>query len=73
MFDSMFNVTFEEKIRTDKALEENLQRLLESNNLLTNQSFREGLSQGLEELKAEGWVKQEESSILMKTYGEVGH
>lgn len=73
MFDSMFNVTFEEKIRTDETLEENLQRLCESNNLLVNQSFRETLSQGLEELKAEGWIKQEESSSLMKTYGQVGH
>jgi hypothetical protein len=71
MLDSMLNVTFEEKVKTDKALEENLQSLGEFNNLLSNESFKEALTQGLEELKAEGWIKQEESNLLMKTSWQV--
>jgi len=65
----MFNIVLEEKRKTDKTFEESLRELGDSNNLLTNLNFKETLSKGLEELRAEGWIKQEESAILMKRYG----
>ena len=64
----MFNTVLEEKMKTDRALEGGLRELGVSNNLLTNADFKEALTKGVEELKAEGWIKQEEGAVLMKTY-----
>jgi len=66
--DTMFNIVFEEKIKTDKTFEESLRELGVSNNLLTSADFKEALTKGVEELKAEGWIKQEEGAILIKMY-----
>ena len=68
MLGSVFSITLEEKVKTEETLEENLRGLGESNNLLSNENFKEALTQGLEELKAEGWIKQEESNLLMKRH-----
>jgi hypothetical protein len=64
----MFNTVLEEKMKTDRVLEENLRELGVSNNLLTNANFKEALTKGMEELKAEGWIKPEEGAILIKMY-----
>jgi len=65
----MFNIVLKERMKTDRTLEESLRELGASNNLLTNPDFKEALTKGVEELKTEGWIKQEESSVLMKKYG----
>jgi len=64
----MFNTVLEEKMKNDKTLEESLRELGVSNNLLANPDFKEALTKGMEELKAEGWIKQEEGAILIKMY-----
>jgi len=64
----MFNIFLEEKMKTDKTLEENLRGLATSNDLLTSEDFRKVLTNGLEELKSEGWIKQEESVSLLETF-----
>jgi len=64
----MINLTLEEKIQADKIFEENLQGLCASNNLLTSPDFKEKLNNGLEKLKTEKWIKEEESSILIEKY-----
>jgi len=68
MLNKMFNTVLEEKMKTDRALEGSLRELGVSNNLLTNPSFKEALTKGMEELKSEGWIKQEEGAILIKMY-----
>jgi hypothetical protein len=68
MLNKMFNTVLEEKMRADRAFEGSLRELGVSNDLLTNADFKEALTRGVEELKAEGWIKQEEGTILMKTY-----
>jgi len=64
----MFNTVLEEKMKTDRAFEGSLRELGVSNNLLTKADFKEALTKGVEELKAEGWIKPEEGAVLMKTY-----
>jgi len=64
----MFNIVLEEKMKTDRTLEESLRELGMSNNLLMKADFKEALTKGVEELKAEGWIKQEEGAILIKMY-----
>jgi len=64
----MFNIALEERMKTDKTLEKSLRELGASNNLLTNPDFKEALIKGLEELKAEGWIKKEEGDVLIEMY-----
>jgi len=64
----MFSFVFEEKIKADNTLEKSLHELGVSHNLLANPNFRDALAEGLEELKSEGWINQEESVAVMKAY-----
>jgi len=64
----MFNTIFEEELRADSAFEVSLRDLGKSNNLLKTSDFKEELTKGLEELKAEGWIKQEQCITLTKMY-----
>jgi hypothetical protein len=57
-----------ERTTADKVLGESLRELCASNNILTKPNFKEELTKGIEELKTEGWIKQEERDSLMKTY-----
>jgi hypothetical protein len=57
-----------ERTTADKVLSESLRELCASNNILTKPNFKEELTKGIEELKTEGWIKQEERDSLMKTY-----
>jgi len=66
--DKMFSFVFEEKIKADNALEKSLHELGVSHNLLTNPDFKAALANGLEELKTEEWINQEETAAIMKTY-----
>jgi len=66
--EKIFSSVLEEKMKTDESLKEDLRELGVSSNLLTNPSFKEVLTEGLEELKAEGWIKQEEGAGIVKTY-----
>jgi len=64
----MFTTVLEEKMKTDKAFEGSLRELGVSNNLLVKADFKESLIKGVEELKTEGWIKQEEGATLIKMY-----
>lgn len=67
-----FSFVFEEKIKTDNNLEKNLRELGVSHNLLANPNFKYALTNGLEELKTEGWINQEESVAMMRAYAQEG-
>jgi DNA-binding HxlR family transcriptional regulator len=64
----MLSAVLEEKTKTDKTLQESVQKLGELNNLFMNSNLKEMLTEGLKQLEAEGWIKQEESITLMKLY-----
>ncbi|MGD8505893.1 MAG: hypothetical protein PVF15_04440 [Candidatus Bathyarchaeota archaeon] len=57
-----------EKIRKDSTLEEAVNELGVSNNVLHSSGFKEILTKGVEELESEGWILQEEKEALLKTY-----
>ncbi len=63
----MFDLVVEGKLGSDNDFKEMMRKLGSSNNLLSISNFQEVLSKGLEELKAEGWIKPEEVAIVMKT------
>jgi len=65
---TMFNSVFEEKMKAGNTLEKNLREWGMSHNLLVNPNFGEVLASGLQELKTEGWINQEESVAIMKAY-----
>lgn len=64
----MFTSTFAEGMKRDKALAETMYKLGSSNNLLKVQDFGEKLTKGIEELKVEGWINQEEKDAILKVY-----
>jgi len=66
--EEMFTSKFAEKIRKDKAFVEVVYRIGSLNNLLNTKNFGEALAKGMEELKVEGWINQEEKDIILKTY-----
>jgi hypothetical protein len=66
--EEMFTSKFAEKIRKDKALVEIVYRVGSFNNLLNTQNFVETLAKGMEELKVEGWIDQEEKDAILKAY-----
>jgi len=68
MLNKMFDTVLEEKMKTDRTFEGSLRELGVSNNLLKKAGFKEALTKGVEELKSEGWIKQEEGDILIKMY-----
>lgn len=64
----MFNTILEEKMKTDNAFKGSLRELGVSNNLLKNSDLKEALTKGVAELQSEGWIKQEEGTVLIKMY-----
>ncbi len=64
----MFTSFFAERIREDEALEKVVHKMGSSNNLLNVQDFGEALARGVEELKAEGWISQEERDAVLEAY-----
>ncbi len=66
--EEMFTSRFAEKMRNDKALLEVVHRIGSLNNLLNTQNFGEALAKGMEELKVEGWITQEEKDTILKVY-----
>jgi hypothetical protein len=67
MLDKRLN-TFLETMQTDKSLSSKLAELGKTNNLLNQPNLKEVLTKGVEEMKAEGWIKQEEGAKLIKDY-----
>jgi hypothetical protein len=67
MLDKMLNTCLE-TMQTNKALGSKLVELGKTNNLLKQPNLREALTKGVEEMKAEGWMKQEEGAKLIKDY-----
>jgi hypothetical protein len=67
MLDKMLNTCLE-TMQTDKTLNSKLVELGKTNNLLTQKNLREALTKGVEEMKAEGWIKQEEGAKLIRDY-----
>ncbi len=66
--EEMFISRFAEKMRNDKALLEVVHRIGSLNNLLNTENFGEALAKGMEELKVEGWITQEEKDTILKVY-----
>jgi len=64
----IFTSFFAERIREDEALEKVVYEMGSSNNLLNVQDFGEALARGVEELKAEGWISQEERNTVLEAY-----
>jgi hypothetical protein len=69
MLDKMLNISLE-TIQTDKALGSKLVELGKTNNLLNQPNLKEALTKGAEEMKAEGWIKQEEGVKLIRNYAK---
>lgn len=58
----------EKRMHEDEALEKKMVEAAISSNLLLAQDFRDNLDRGLEELKNEGWIKQEEKDSILSAY-----
>jgi len=65
----MFNSALIRKMRKDKVFEEKVNEICRSNNLLNSDSFRKALTNGINELKEEGWINLEESLTILERYG----
>ncbi|MFB0567317.1 MAG: hypothetical protein ACETVM_01865 [Candidatus Bathyarchaeia archaeon] len=66
--DKMLRKVLLEKIRRVNTLEKAVYELGVSNNVLHSSGFKEILSKGIEELRKEGWISQEEKEALLETY-----
>jgi hypothetical protein len=66
--EEMFTSIFADRMRDDETLEKVVYEICSSNNLLHSKDFRETLTRGMGELKAEGWISREEQETVSKTY-----
>jgi len=64
----MFTSIFAGRVRKNEALGRVVYEMGSSNNLLNAQDFGEALARGVKELKAEGWINQDERDTILKTY-----
>ena len=64
----MFDFVFEEKMKSDMVFSESLLQSAASSNVLVRQNFKETLVKGVEELRAEQWLSQNQGEALIKTY-----
>jgi len=60
-----------ETIKRDNEFEERINRICQSNDVLKKKDFGKLLTEGINELKHEGWVSLEETLAILKKYGEV--
>ncbi len=67
--EKMLDFALKKTEKSDKAFSQALRQTAASANLLAGHNFRETLIKGLEELKAEGWIGQEEVDAIAKKYG----
>lgn len=63
MFDFVFEIA-----GSEKAFSESLMQATASNNLLDKQNFKETLTKGIEELRADGWITERQGCSLLKAY-----
>jgi len=66
--EEMFTSIFAARVRKDETLGRIVYELGSSNNLLNAEDFGEALARGVKELKAEGWISQDEKDTILKTY-----
>ncbi len=66
--EEMFTSIFADRMRDDETLEKVVYEICSSNNLLHSKDFRETLTRGMGELKAEGWISREEQETILKAY-----
>jgi hypothetical protein len=66
--EEMFTSIFADRMRDDETLEKVVYEICSSNNLLHSKDFRETLTRGMGELKAEGWISREEQETVLKAY-----
>jgi len=64
----MLDSVLKEKMDSDKAFSESLLQAAASGNILVKQNFRETLTRGVEELRAEDWISPREEDVLIKAY-----
>ncbi len=63
MFDFIFEIA-----GSEKAFSERLMQATASNNLLDAQNFKETLTRGIGELRAEGWITEKQGASLLEAY-----
>jgi len=66
--EEMFTSIFAERVRKDETLGRVVYEMGSSNNLLNAEDFGEALARGVKELKAEGWISQDERDTILKAY-----
>jgi hypothetical protein len=64
----MLNSAIKEKTRSNEDFNKVLYQTASSTNILRSQNLRETLIEGLEKLKAEGWIGEDEIDAVIKVY-----
>ena len=60
----MLDYAIKEKVKSDKAFSESLREAAVSSTILLKDNFKEILTRGMAELKAEGWITQKEEGLI---------
>ncbi len=60
----MLDFAIKEKAKSDKTFEDNLREAAGSSNTLLKDNFKETLTRGMADLKAEGWITQKEEDLI---------
>jgi hypothetical protein len=60
--------TLEKTVNEDAKIQDHIDTLAKSCNMLSSPTFKEGVLKGLQELEVEGWIKPEEKLMLTKSY-----
>lgn len=68
----MLDFAIKERMNSDEAFHNALRQAASSTNILATRTFSEDLIKGLEGLRAQGWIGQEEADALVKIYVQGG-
>jgi len=60
----MLDLALKEKMKSDQTFNKNLSETAISNDVVLKDSFKELLTRGVSELKAEGWITQREEDLI---------
>lgn len=60
--------SFEKALQDDTILQESLNQVGASHNLVASPSFKEEIEKGMEELEVEGWIRPEEKTSILDTF-----
>jgi len=68
--EKMFDTVLVKALEKDNVLERKVVELGSHHDVVKSPNFHEELTDGLEELKNEGWINSEEESAILKTYAQ---